>query len=283
MSRSSLVALLLALPLPARAAVETYTPETVAGVRSVGMGDAFRAVGTSNDAIVDNPAAMSLAPRYELDGFFGYAPGAPATYWNGSIVDSNTSPLAVGIDYTHLASGTEASRFSGNDLRLAMSFPLAGMIYLGFSGHWLDFGMAQPINAITGDAALIIKPLDILTITGIGYNLIGVENNVLAPREVALAAAVGTDASYHVAGDAVVNLATPQPVFDWHLGGEYFLAGLVALRAGYLYDGLINGNFASAGAGVVVQGFAFDVAYRQQIVQWNDRMILVGIKLFLPT
>lgn len=265
------------------AEVQTYTPSDLAGVRSIAMGDAFRAVGTSNDAIVDNPAALGLAPRYELDGMFGFAFGAPATFWNASVVDSNSSPLAMGVSYTHLASGTGDARFSGSDTRLALAVPLADFVFLGVSGNWLDFGMAQQINAITGDAALIVKPIDILTISGIGYNLIGVENNFLAPRKVALAAAVGTDATFHVAGDAVANLSTTSPIFDWHLGGEYFLAGLVALRAGWMYDGLINGHFLSAGAGIVVQGFAFDVAYRQQLIQWNDNMIIAGIKFFLPS
>lgn len=272
------------IPQAAPVTGNEYLLSDMAGARSVGMGDAFRAVGSSNDAISENPAALSMSQRYEIDGFFGYAFSTPASYWNASIVDANTTPIAVGVGYTHLASGMFQDRFSGSDLRLALAYALIpDTLYIGISGQWLDFRGAFPSNAITGDASIVYKPVDIVSIAAIGYNLVDVDQEVLAPRKLALAAAVGSDTTFRVAGDVVGNIATPSLVLDYHLGGEYLIAQLIAVRAGYLYDGLIKQSFGTIGAGVIVTGFAFDVGFRQSIVPWNDNAIILDIKLFLPT
>lgn len=261
-----------------------YLLSDMAGARSVGMGDAFRAVGSSNDAISEDPAALAMSQRYEIDGFFGYAFSSPASYWHASIVDANTTPIAVGIGYTHLASGMFQDRFSGSDLRLALAYALVpDQLFIGVSGQWLDFRFALPSNAITMDAAVIYKPVDIISIAAIGYNLIDVDQETLAPRELSLAAAVGSDTSFRVAADGVMNIATPSPVIDFHLGGEYLIASLIAVRAGYLYDGMIKQNFGTLGVGVIVTGFAFDVGFRQSVAPWNDNALIFDIKLFLPT
>ncbi|HUB06244.1 MAG TPA: hypothetical protein VMB50_04550 [Myxococcales bacterium] len=285
----------LALSAAARAQVSTYTLTTLPGTRSVAMGDAFRAVGTSNDAIVDNPSGLAISQHYEIDGFFGYAFASPATYWNASIVDASTIPLAVGVDYTHLDSGTSPIRFGGNNLRLALAYPINDQLFIGISGNWLDFNPspASPTvaangdllhaNSITGDAAITYKPIDIVSIALVGYNLVNVDNPFLAPLEAALAAAVGTDTTFRVAADVVANFSQPSLVLDAHVGGEYLIAQLVAVRAGYMYDGLLKANFGSIGAAVIVPGFSIDASFRQQIGQWNDNAVIVGLKLFLPT
>jgi hypothetical protein len=227
---------------------------------------------------------LSQSSHYEIDGFFGYSFSSPATYWNASIVDANTTPISVGIAYTHLASGMFQDRFSGSDLRLALGYALIpDTLYIGISGQWLDFRYALTANAITGDAAIIYKPVQIVSIAAIGYNLVDVDQETLAPRKLALAAAVGSDTTFRVAADGVMNIATPSPVIDFHLGGEYLIASLIAVRAGYLYDGMIKQNFGTLGVGVIVTGFAFDVGYRQSVVPWNDSALIFDVKLFLPT
>ncbi|MHB8416669.1 MAG: PorV/PorQ family protein [Myxococcales bacterium] len=287
--------LVLCLPIAAQAGISPYTLATLPGTRSVGMGDAFRAVGTSNDAIVDDPAALAMAQHYEIDGFFGYAFASPATYWNASLVDSSTTPLAVGVDYTHIDSGASPDRFGGSNLRLALAYPLSEQFFIGVSGNWLDMnptggnppvspeGNALHANSITGDAAIIFKPIDILSIAAVGYNLVPVNNPYLAPLEGALAVAVGSDTTFRAAADLVANFSAPSTAFDFHLGGEYLIAQLVAVRAGYEYDGLFRQSFSSVGAGLVMESFAFDVSFRQQIPQWNDNALILGFKLFLPT
>lgn len=261
-----------------------YLLSDMAGARSVAMGDAFRAVGTSNDAISEDPAALAQGQHYEIDGFFGYAFSAPASYWNASILDSSTTPVAVGVSYTHLASGMFQDRFGGSNLRLDLAYALIpDQLFIGVGGNWLDFGYGIKTDAISCDAAILYKPVDIVSIAAVGYNLVDVDSELLAPRKAALAAAVGSDTSYRVAADAVANFATPNVTLDYHVGGEYLIAQLVAVRAGYLYDGLIKQSFGTVGAGVIVTGFSFDVGFRQSILPWNDNALILDVKLYLPT
>ncbi len=293
----------LCLSAAARADMSAYLLDTMPGTRSVAMGGAFRAVATSNDALVLNPAGLAASQHYEVDGFFGYAFGAPATYWNASIVDATTIPLAVGVDYTHLASGTSPDRFGGNNLRVGLAYPISDQLFVGITGNWLDFdptaasgsvpssgpyasavtGAGYRANSITGDVGLIYKPTDIVSIAAVGYNLVNVNNDFLAPLEGALAVAVGTDTTFRVAGDVVANFSQPSLVLDYHLGGEYLIAQLVAVRAGYMFDGIEKAHFGSVGVSVLVPGFAIDVSFLQQIPQWNDNAIIAGVKLFLPS
>jgi hypothetical protein len=297
------LAILAVLSLPGLARAEfteappvtgnAYVLTDMAGARSVAMGDAFRAVGTSNDAISEDPAALAQGQHYEVDGFFGYAFSSPASYWNASILDSSTTPVAVGVSYTHLASGMFQDRFGGSDLRLDLAYAIVpDQLMVGIGGNWLDYGYGIRANSISGDAAILYKPVDIVSIAAIGYNLVNVDSPILSPLKAALAVAVGSDTTFRVAGDVVANFAPTLPasagsppfaVFDYHLGGEYLIAQLIAVRAGYLYDGQIKQNFGTVGAGVIVTGFAFDVGFRQSVVPWNDNALILDVKFFLPT
>jgi hypothetical protein len=257
-----------------------YLPQDVAGTRSIGMGDAFRGVGTSNDTIVENPAGMVLNPHYEIAGFFGYGTQAPATYWNASVVDSlSLPPLSVGIAYNHLGSGTGMFRFTGWDLRLALALPISDVFAVGISGYFLDYqGALFRTLATTGDVAIGIHPNDQVTVALIGYNLVSV-NSPLTPRQLGIGASIGTDLTYRVDVDVVTELDN-NPHFDVHIGGEYFAGQLVAIRAGYSYLGLVGQNYGSVGLGLIVQGFSLEIAYRLELGQWNDNLLLAGMKFF---
>ncbi len=244
------------------------------------MGDAFRGVGTSNDTIVDNPAGMVLNPHYEIAGFFGYSTGAPATYWNASVVDSlSLPPMSIGISYNHLGSGTDNFRFSGWDVRLALALPISDTIAVGISGNFLSYQSDLFTTlAATGNLAIGFHPSDQVTLALIGYNLVGIDSP-LTPLQLGMGASIGTDLTYRVDVDVVTEL-TNDPRFDVHIGGEYFAGGLVAIRAGYSFLGLVQQNYASVGVGLIVEGFSLELAYRLELGQWNDNLVLAGFKFF---
>jgi hypothetical protein len=308
--RRFLPALLLLFPGSALAIPRLYLPDDVAGARSLGMGDAFRGVATSNDAIVDNPAGLTLNPHYEIGGFFAWDTAATAAFWNASIVDATTLPLAVGISYTHIGSGSgspsaaqadplDFGRYLGSSTRVALAYPISDVLSLGISANWLLFGgdLAQnagwaQTSAITGSAAVAIHPTPQLTISGVGYNFIPVGiASQLAPRRFALGAAYGSDSSFRLDVDGVgtwTSFPFQTTALDLHVGGEFFVAGALAIRAGYFYSGLTETNFGSLGLGLVVPGFAVDVGYRQSLgntwngQNWSDHLIVADLKIFLP-
>ncbi len=269
----------------------TYLPDDIAGVRSMGMGDAFRGAASSNDAIVENPAGLALNPHYEIAGFFAWDTSAPAAYWNGSIVDGTTLPLAVGLSYTHIGAGTglgvdptATGRYVGASYRLALAYPISDNLAVGVSANWLSYGGdigvgGAGIDSVTGSAALALKVTDQLTVSAIGYNLVPV-GTALAPLRAALGASYGTDSSFLIDVDGVASLGT-QDAFDLHAGAEYFAFGMLAIRAGYFYSGLTERSFGSVGLGFVSSGVGLDVAYRNDINPWTDHLFLVDLKFFL--
>ena len=281
-----------ALPAVALAVPPLYLPDDVTGARSMAMGDAFRGVATSNDAIVENPAGLVLTPHYELGGFFAWDTAAPAAYWNGSIVDATTIPVAVGLSYTHIGSGTgygvtpdATGRYVGASYRLALAYPVSDILSIGANVNWLVYGgdvgnEGSGVNAITGTAAVMLKLSDLFSISAVGYNLLPVATP-LAPLRVALGAAFGSDTTFRLDVEGVASLGT-NDAFDIHAGGEYFLGGMFAIRAGYFYSGLTESSFGSIGAGLVLTSFAVDVAYRNSINPWSDHLIVADLKFFLP-
>jgi hypothetical protein len=308
--RSLLPALILVFSASAQAIPRLYLPDDVAGARSIGMGDAFRGVGTNNDAIVENPAALVISPHYEIAGFFAWDTASPAAFWNASIVDATTLPLALGLSYTHVGSGTgspaaelsdplDFGRYVGSSARLALAYPISDVLSIGINADWLLYagdlaqnaGYAQT-SAITGSAAIALHPTPQLTIAGIGYNLIPVGlASELAPRRFALGASYGSDSTFRLDVDGVgtwTNFPLQTTALDVHVGGEFFVAGALAIRAGYFYSGLTETNFGSLGLGLVVPGFAVDVGYRQSLgntwngQNWSDHLIVADLKFFLP-
>src|SRR3954469_18063599 len=76
-------------------------PDEFAGVRSLGMGGAHRALGTSNDTLYLNPAGMAIMKRYSVEASYAYDALFKLTEVGGSIVDSKSGPVAGGVGYTH--------------------------------------------------------------------------------------------------------------------------------------------------------------------------------------
>jgi hypothetical protein len=286
---------LLASGLSRADGVAPYLPDTVAGARSIAMGDAFRAVGTSNDAIAENPAALAMAKRYELSGLFALASGAPATYWNASVVDAVTVPTALGISYEHLASsvtGTSPSnqRISGSTTRMAIAYPLSDILFIGAGLGWYTYSYtanpdrppAKLTNSATPDVGLVLKPAEIITFAAVGYHLIDVGSPVLLPRQLAGALAIGSDQTFHLSFDAVVNLTATHRPIDYHLGGEYLLSQLLALRAGWMFEGIPKANFLSGGIGLIISSVGLDFAISQNLGNAHDHVFVLVLKGFLP-
>jgi hypothetical protein len=277
------------------ASLGSYLPDSIAGARSLAMGNAFRAVGTSNDAIAENPAALALSKRYELGGLFALANGAPATYWGASVVDAATVETALGFSYTHVASsqsGADPSgqRISGSTTRVAFSYPLSDTLFIGAGLGWYTYSYtASPTrpsaylaNSATPDVGLLLKPAEIITIAAVGYHLINVGNPVLLPRQLAGALAIGSDSTFHISGDILVNLTDPNKPIDYHLGGEYLLSQILALRAGYMFQGIPRANFLSGGFGLVVSSIGLDFAFSQNLGNARDHVFAFVLKGFLP-
>src|SRR5215471_18133254 len=72
------------------------------GVRAMGMGEAQRASPTGAEALMLNPAGMSLVKQYVIEGMYGVRIESVGHHANVSVVDSITARVAAGLFYSFI-------------------------------------------------------------------------------------------------------------------------------------------------------------------------------------
>lgn len=284
----ALAALALAPFRPAAAAADlsglpTPNAQDLSGTRAMAMGNAFRAVATSNEAIYLNPAGMALASKYEIDLAYAFGTGDDLSRLNGSIVDSKTSRLATGLAFTRVSGDGLHGELSGSVVNLGFGVPLADRISLGFAMKYLGFSGPDRTSAVTGDVGLLVRPVEWFSIGAVAYNVIDVHSRE-APLRAGGGVAIGTDTSFRLALDAVADFSDPDRTgMSYHAGGEYLFDGTMAIRAGFQRRDWDDRNYASAGLGFVTGAAAIEAAYVQGLTSGEgaDRAFSFTLKFFL--
>ncbi|HWV38514.1 MAG TPA: hypothetical protein VN033_08545 [Vulgatibacter sp.] len=285
----ALAALAVAPIRPAAAAASipdlpTPTAQDLSGTRAMAMGNAFRAIATSNEAIYLNPAGMALQRKYEIDLAYAFARGDDLSRFNGSIVDSKTTRLATGLAYTHLKGDGLQGELSGSIVNLAFGLPVAERVALGFGFKYLDFAEPDRTNAITGDVGVLVQPIEWLSFAGVAYNVIDVDSRE-APFRVGGGVAFGTDTTFRVALDTVADFTSDpeRTALTYHAGGEYLFDGAMAIRGGFMRRDLDDRNYLSAGLGFISRAAAIEAAYVQSLEagEGPDRTFSFTLKFFL--
>jgi hypothetical protein len=247
------------------------------------MGNAFRAVATSNEAIFYNLAGMAVARRYALDGSYALNPASDLRRLSFSVVDSKTSPIAAGAAYTNLRGEGLEGRVKGSVANVGIAVPLGGFGALGFGGKYLSFDRPDPTSAVTMDAGLLVRLAGSLSAGVAAYNLIDV-GSAEAPFGAGAGLSYGDDTSWRVAGDVALDLSrqdrTPATLA---VGGEYLVAGAVPLRVGFHRDVAGSLNHVSGGIGFVGPTYGADFAYVQGLDPDvpSDRTFSFTLELFL--
>jgi hypothetical protein len=267
------------------AAAEPPTPRAgdVSRARAEAMGNAFRAVSTSNEALFFNLAGMAMARRYALDGAYALNPGSDLRQLSFSVVDSKTSPIAAGAAYTNLRGDGLDGRVKGSIANLGIAVPLGGFGALGFGGKYLSFDRPDPTTAVTADVGLLVRLAGSLTAGAAAYNVIDV-GSAEAPFGAGAGLSYGDDTSWRLAGDVALDLSrkdrTPATLA---VGGEYLVAGAVPLRVGFHRDVDASRTHVSAGLGFVTPTFGADFAFVQGLDPDvpSDRTFSFTLELFL--
>lgn len=298
--RTHHTALAAVLLLPALAAARTSVPvrgaTSSSGIRAEAMGNAFRAVASTNEAIFFNLAGMTQLQKYELDASYALDNGDGLSRFNASIVDSQTSRLATGLSYTRLSADGVDGDLSGNIVHLGFALPLGDAAALGFGGKYLDLEQragtlpgtpAEDTGAITADAGLLVRAGEWVRVALTGTNLIDVSSRQ-APRQLGGGLSVGRETSFQVAVDGVIDLSDEDGTgWSVHGGGEVLLVDILALRAGVQHSeipvDLPGRTYLSAGAALLTTKIAVELAYVQDLGSGlgADRLFGLGLKLFL--
>jgi hypothetical protein len=188
----SLIGTLLWLSAPARAQFDFV------GVRAMGMGEAQRASATGAEALMLNPAGMSLVKQYVIEAMYGVRIESVGHNANVSVVDSITSRVAAGLFYTYInespklsftwAGGFERNATltrSGHAAGLALSIPLGDHFILGATAKYLHLDTTAPlppntvpasltldqVNGVTFDVGIMLRLGERFTIGVVGQNL----------------------------------------------------------------------------------------------------------------
>src|SRR5947209_3780675 len=72
------------------------------GARAMGMGEAQRATASGASGPLINPAGMSLARQYVIEGMYGVKIETVGHHANVSVVDSITARVAAGLFYSFI-------------------------------------------------------------------------------------------------------------------------------------------------------------------------------------
>jgi hypothetical protein len=168
------------------------------GARAMGMGEAQRTDASGASAVLMNPAGMSLARRYVIEGIYGFRVEDLGHHAHVSVVDSVTSRVAAGLFYTFIntnprlgfnwAGGridsTQLTR-TGHAAGLSLSIPLGDKFILGATVKYLHFDTTAPlpsgtvppnitldrVNGVTFDVGLLVRLGQRFRIAAVGQNL----------------------------------------------------------------------------------------------------------------
>lgn len=297
-ARRWLIALSLLLSSPALAA------QDLLGSRSLGMGGTLRASPSADSAILLNPAGMGLFRAYNINALYSYRGSDAGSLVNASIVDSFTAKIAAGLSYSFihaspskyfaLPTGAYAlsSTLNTHEAALALAYPLGDVFFIGLTGRYVYQSVDQPadvpaagkidsINGFTMDAGAILRPWSSLSIGVTGQNLIGISKDYY-PRLLGMGIAYALGTRFNAEFDSVLNFSTAESVkASYHVGGELFLGGSYAIRAGYMYDMLRSANYVTGGLGLVSSKISLDFGLRQMVSGGADTTIAFSVRLAL--
>ena len=282
-----LVAGLLALSLAGAMDASAASRQTDVGVRAIGMGGAFSAVASDATAIRWNPAAIAALQRQEIDAAYAdrFGLGLDESYL--AYVLPLTERHAIGLDWFHRGfddvAGGLGLQSSQNMLSLAYGYrngiarlrPLLGNASVGIAAKWLN-----------QDAEL--DGLSVMSAAGVGFDV-----GLLYPLPhglrfgFAIQDVGGTSAEHDsglnetiydsrwragLAWKPIEGLTVATDVDDhMRFGAEYWVQGLLALRAGVRSeldspDSRGDATTASFGLGVQYRFARIDYAYERHPV-----------------
>jgi len=280
---ATVVACLLALPGVALAESPPSLRD-ITSVRAAGMAGATAGFAEDSDAIHVNPAGIAAGDHFNLgvNGFIDY----PQRFYlfSAEAVDSKINsdesfPISGGLSYLYYVSGKGFDAHKAHVAQLALSLPLyPKMLFVGLTTRYLHMAGNVVSNAVTMDAAVMVKLISLIGISAQAYNMIGV-NSAEAPRGFGFGVAVGKSKLFQVDADVRLDedlTHTYQPTLK--VGAEYLIADVVAPRLGYAEDRFRGAHLLCAGVTVQVEGWAIEVSYQHAI---GGQEMNVGIALRL--
>jgi hypothetical protein len=291
--------LLWTLGLPAAAA------QDLTGSRSIGMGGTLRAAPSGETAILLNPAGLTLARSYIINGTYQYRGSDSASLLNVSVMDSVTKRLAAGLYYSfvHASPSRTLAQKSGktftleetintHEAGLALAYPLAKMLHLGITGKYAYVDVEQPEktpteavddgdDGFTMDFGLILTLIPQLNLAATFQNAIPIDH-VTYSRQLGLGASYTFGTFLLAEFDTVLDFDRAEVVKpSFHGGLEVFLGGSYAIRGGAQHDTVREATYVTGGLGYVSRKVGLDFGLRQMVDGGAETLLAFSIKLYI--
>lgn len=283
------VALVAIALTPASAFAQTYE-----GARLLGFAEAQRALATGNDAIYINPAGLAMARVYSIEvGYLDDLLGSDRRF-NASLVDGQAGPVAAGMAYTYTKRAPDAAegseqRLEGHRTELSLATLIAETAALGLTARYITFERKEGEEELPDgnfktfqlDAGFQWRVWDGLAVGLAGYNLTNSDREEIP---ISLGGGLGYQGEwFSLEWDFRHNFKTKKQRYSF--AGGIILFELIPVRLGATYDNATNGWSISAGTGIVIDRFGFDIGYRQRLkgddlLEYGDERIL-GIAMRL--
>jgi hypothetical protein len=274
-------ALLVMFLLPAFAGAQTRLQlRDLMQARNYAMGGAYRALSFGTEAIAGNPAAMALYPRYQIELGGAWDVAGQNAVASASVLDSVSGPLAAGVTYQLVTFGQGVLRRTAHFNTLALCLPLLPNVWIGASARHLLMTGAASANAITSDAAVLMRFFDSLSLSVAAHNWIDTGHEELSPYY-SLSAGWVTG-MVALTADVRGDFGIPgSPLFAIGFGAEYVVGQGIPLRLGYSIDNIAQTKAVSGGIGWMSSGGSVDLAYRHDVDGGFGRLISLSFRFQL--
>ena len=275
---------------------QAYDQGQVPTARGVAMGGALNALGVSTTALFLNPANMSLARVYHIEGLAAFQPESSRQTYGLAIVDSvlNSSHVAGGLGGTWSTLDPDGINRQWTDVRGGISLPIASFLSVGAAVRWLSVQQAVdagPFGASLASGGTPTAPifqnftfdfgatasLEGFRLGVVGHNLTN-PGTGLAPTTAAAGLGYSND-KFSLEADGMLDFTTYASTRGRVMaGGEVFVAERYALRAGWRYDTGTKLNTPSIGLGYIDPKWSAEIAVNHDITD-DHASTLISISL----
>ena len=281
--------LLLLLPATAKS---FSSFEEVAGIRSLAMGGAHRALGTSNDTLKLNPAGLAIQTRYAIELHYAWSEKLKESRATASAVDSKSGPVAGGLGYELLKSELEGFKKNLHRISLGMAYRVGDMFALGTTVHYLEGsrdteGQNEDIREFSSDLGLMIRVSDYIQFGATWHNFVTSQDTGLSPQHLGLGLSGGSQ-GFVLVFDVDLNLEGEQIIASYHTGTEFMIGGAIPIRAGYMNKPRTRAtgeaareNYLTGGCGYLSQSGSVDISFNHSIERARVWSVIGALQFFL--
>ncbi|MCB0272826.1 MAG: hypothetical protein KDD46_07415 [Bdellovibrionales bacterium] len=236
------------------------------------MGGAYRAMATSTQAILYNPAGMRQnIGTLMITGDYTYNNAYDSGHLYGiSVIDTQTSQnAAYGLSFQQSRPSFGGVDAKNNQIIMAIAHQV-GAFYTGGSikGYWVtvDNPNIDGPKGVDMDLGLMFRPSEMISVGFTGYNLIRGHKIEEYPFQLAGGAALTLIPQVTLTADVVKNfntLATED--INLHFGGRILVNDQIAVRGGYAKDRIFNNDYYGVGFSILAKQAQIHLAFGQTI------------------